>query len=464
MANIIVCFWSENGKAFYDNLSDYLKQNGNNILYLNMHNYITYSVWGTKYDIVNSDDLWNRVSSFRPDVILSFNNVFPNEFADKLDCPVCILDADTPDVGFWHRDKLKENADRYVFLGFQSASRDLYTKAFGHIKNFLYFPGATTMVAEKLPVDKNISFIGSNFLYLRVMLGEFKFVDDKDLFYDALKVYKIVRSQNETELKNLYENPLRNNSEYTDKLIVFASKQIAGMDRIRCLQVLSDMGLQVYGLDTWRELAYYDLDLALCYDETPITSLEENQYIYNTSKIAVNISHPQAKSAFSWRVMDIMATNACLLMEEKPDFDELFGKYISKEVHDAIIYHDEYDLRTKAKFLLENENFRKRCVKECQNAIEQNGRWKNRFKDLGDFLGMNFLSNNSMGKIVYVDYDTVASEVSESFYVRHIKPRWKLLVYLMLGTIYNLPPINFAVPKKARKRMLDRITTYGKKV
>ncbi len=36
---------------------------------------------------------------------------------------------------------------------------------------------------------------------------------------------------------------------------------------------------------------------------------------------------PLAKTSFSWRVMDIMASGACLLMEDKPDWRDLFEKY-----------------------------------------------------------------------------------------------------------------------------------------
>ena len=46
--------------------------------------------------------------------------------------------------------------------------------------------------------------------------------------------------------------------------------------------------------------------------------------------------------------MDIMASNSCLLMEDKPDWRDLFEKYLSKETLEAVIYKDRFDMREKA--------------------------------------------------------------------------------------------------------------------
>lgn len=41
MANVVVSFWSANGKVMYDAICDSFHENGNNVMYLNMFNYIS---------------------------------------------------------------------------------------------------------------------------------------------------------------------------------------------------------------------------------------------------------------------------------------------------------------------------------------------------------------------------------------------------------------------------------------
>ena len=169
------------------------------------------------------------------------------------------------------------------------------------------------------------------------------------------------------------------------------------------LQLLSDLGLKIYGVKWWKKIAFYDFELASCFDPTPIATIEENQWLYNTSKISVNISHPLAKTSFSWRVMDIMASNACLLTEDKPDWRDLFEKYLSKETLDAVIYKDRFDMREKAIKLLSDEKLRKNCVKELNHAIEENGRWIHRFSKLEEFLGTKLIGlKNKNPEYIYI--------------------------------------------------------------
>ena len=100
--------------------------------------------------------------------------------------------------------------------------------------------------------------------------------------------------------------------------------------------------------------------------------------------------------------MDIMASNSCLLMEDKPDWRDLFEKYLSKETLEAVIYKDRFDMREKAIKLLNDEELRLRCVADLNNAIEQNGRWENRFKELEKFTNIKLLNmDNKNNEVIF---------------------------------------------------------------
>ena len=101
-----------------------------------------------------------------------------------------------------------------------------------------------------------------------------------------------------------------------------------------------------------------------------VYSIQHNQDIYNRSKIGINVSHLQATSGFPWRVMDIMASNACLVTDKHEDFKRLFGK----------IPIPTYDSASEAymvcKELLKDEARRREIVMQCQEVINNNYRFK----------------------------------------------------------------------------------------
>ncbi len=475
MANVIVAFWTENGRVMYDAISDNLHRNGNNVMYLDMHDFISFSAWGTTYTISQEDKeyLTKKISRFKPDLILSFNNIFPHEFVIKLGCPICVIDADTPNMGFWNRDILKENKDRYVFLGLQKASEQFYKDAFGEIKRYLFWPPATMMQNTHQEPNINISFIGSNFLSIPHFVYNYDYLSNKEVFDDIITAFDNMNGEfcNDFDtFKNKYFSG--KDDAYTAKIFrFFYYHSLSGMERISYLSVLSDLGLKIYGLNTWRELLYFDIDLAKCFDDTNIATFKDNLLVYNRSKIAINISHKQAVSSFSWRVMDIMASNACLLMEDKPDWRDLFAKYLSPEVLDTIIYKDRFDMRQKAIKLLNDEELRKRCVAELNNAIEQNGRWEVRFKSLEKFLGIKLLKiKNAKPTYIKPRHQKPTKEITSPIQKTQkkkstiaklkIKKRSKLFFYSLLLLIAQVPVLDLFIRSKKRKKILRKINKW----
>ena len=479
MARVLLSYYTDYGEAMYDAISDTLRQNGNDIFRLNINCpkvYIT--KWGGESQVVE-ESLLADIKRFNPDVVFNFNNCLPINCYAILEesCKICIIDADAPSVAFWNVDAIKKHFNRVFFLGLQSCSKRMYEDFIGFgielsSKKYLYFPPATVVKNCKLKQDKNISFIGSNFYPLSIPEGEDFYGEVGLQLFDAFKKnYFLTLPQVQKICAGRCSSP--------EWMMEKVRAYYAGQDRLKYMQQLTDLGFTFYGVRWWNKIAYYDFELAKCFDPTPKTTIEENQWVYNTSKISVNFSHPLARSSFSWRVMDIMASNSCLLMEDKPDWHELFDKYLSQETLETVIYSDRFDMRDKAIRLLNDESLRLRCVKDLNNAIERNGRWELRFRVLGEFLGINFLKlkNNhptyiivsrESGKITKSDEGTAKPEEKSSnklvgdvkLKYRNFKNKYKLMFYLFVCFFAQIPPFSLFYKDRDRVRFLKKINKW----
>ena len=79
------------------------------------------------------------------------------------------------------------------------------------------------------------------------------------------------------------------------------------------LSSVLDLGLSLYGVD-WRAGEDNNIALMSAFDDIPKFSLKHNQDVYNVPKFCLRISHPQTRGyAFSWRVLELMASNRLLM-------------------------------------------------------------------------------------------------------------------------------------------------------
>lgn len=467
MARILISYFSDYGEAMYDAICSVLRKNGNDIFRMNINNTsVTITQWGGESRI-NDNTLLNKIHDFNPDIVLSFNNCLPQNCYEILDekCRICAVDADAPSVAFWNKDMVEKYFDRFVFLGLQSYSKTMYEDWLGiklTNKNYLYFPPATIVKNKKLKQDKNISFIGSNFYPLEVPLGQDFYGPDGIALYNAFEKNYFLTLD---EAKKICKQT--SNVEWMyEKVRAF----YCGQDRLRYMQQLTDLGFKFYGVRWWNHIAFYDFEIARCFDPTPKVTVEENEWVYNTSKISVNFSHPLAKSSFSWRVMDIMASNSCLLMEDKPDWRDLFEKYLSKDVLNVIIYKDRFDMRQKAIKLLKNEKLRLKCVAELNNAIEKNGRWDLRFKLLEKLSGIKLLKLKNKNPEYFVF--KVESKNTESLWQTNIKThqsflhslrlknRCILMGLLAVAFVVQIPVLDLAMRSHKRETLLHKIEKW----
>jgi hypothetical protein len=281
-----------------------------------------------------------------------------------------------------------------------SGSKKIYENFLGRelkSNEYLYLPPATAMKREDIKKSCNISFIGTNFFpsFLDYQFINLAKIDNKlvSSLHNDLKdnyFYKV---------EDLYKNKYQQYNDFADfkefcEIKNLVDRLYVGQNRLEYLSLLEDLGLIIYGV-SWNQVYSYDIKLLNSLNNKKILSIKDNEDVYNSSKISINISHPQATTAFSWRVTDIMSSSSCLVIENKPDWHDLFGRLISEKVKDAIIYKDRFDARNKCIELLKNEKLRQQCVEECNSAIEINGRWSNRFKLIEEFC-VNNLGKTTM--------------------------------------------------------------------
>ena len=173
-----------------------------------------------------------------------------------------------------------------------------------------------------------------------------------------------------------------------DNLFFYACR-VSGINRLRVLSELAPLGLEIrgqYWLLNDPTLAAFP-EVLFSYSNRAVHSIEDSQDFFNSSKISLNTKHIQAKSGFSWRVCDILASNACLVSEYAADLTEL-------GFTDVPTFTTPYEAREQCKKLLENENLRKDIVAHSHELINKNHRFKHILPQIEDFTGVTLHSED----------------------------------------------------------------------
>lgn len=450
MANVLITYYFDGNSnkpvPLYEAIATAFSFYGNKVLLINIKEFVSKN----KYCETLEGFDYNIIFSFSPDIIFTFNNTIPIDLVDMVSCPICVIDADAPDL-FWNINYLKNNRNKFLYLGMQKYSRRLYNSILNvelNKDNYSYFPSATSFRSDEIVKDKNIVFIGTSFNYSanNAILSKY----DKDII---TIIYSFIKEDYFIDFKKIYSSlNIGISEESYHELYNTIRNYYVHFRRIKSLSVLADLGLVLYGSGFDYLGNYYDLDILSCYDSTRIITKDDNQWAYNSSKVAVNISHPQAKSSFSWRVVDIMASNACLLMEDKPDWHHLFGRYISKVVKDSIIYHDDYDMRSKCINLLNDDGLRNKAVNECNYAIEKNGRWIHRLVNIEKLTGVLLVANN---KGLCTPYEYIYCNNGLKKTTNSIFKRMKRMIKVRLNIVKNIILIFLLALSMANKTKIE---------
>ena len=384
MANIFIAFY--NGimdrehpnvvPIFYEGFIAGLDKAGNQVYV------VTCPFFGMDFGEID-EELKRQIKGFAPDICFLFNNCF-YDLSDIVDCPIIIYEVDSP-VYFSNKENLRSKPERYLYFVGQSGSRDTICQMYGvSPQRVFHMPLFTEICAEDMEQTINISFIGSklepNPKFLTDRFGRMQPNREEREMYCRC-VEEIQKNPQITAEELIYHLQIMSEKVAVCLVIPEILMYLSDEKRIHVLSALVDMGLELYGTTSWREEYYYDYRLNLAYNGK-VYSLAENQKIYNSSKIGINISHVQAVSGFPWRVMDIMASNACLVTDYHSDFDRLFpGLKLP-------IYHSEYEAREICQSLLKDESRRKEIVAQCREVIDKKYRFKHLLKRMEECSGV----------------------------------------------------------------------------
>ena len=384
MANILFLYYQPivgdspyNLVCLYDSMFSELKNQGNNLLLINM------SVFKKNYfspTIVNKNDIISRIKKFNPELVITFNNQVLDKLFDIIDCPIILMDADSYDF-FSCKELLHKNISRYTMITLcNDWAKDYINLGFSPDKVH-YVPVATAIKKEDLPLDKNISFIGT---FFHTAGNTFSKIDDekRNIFYKAY--LEFLKTKN-YDYKSYFPDNL--GLETIDYHPFFDI-------RLLTLAHVLDLGLTLHGV-LWEQLRVVFPHIYAAYDSTPKFSLKHNQDLYNSSKICLNINHPQCHGyAFGWRVFDIMASNGCLVSTYSSELKDKTKGWV-----DIPMFHSPIEAREHCVKLLNNENMRKDIVEASQKFVEANCQWIDRFKQIENIVNVKLVNENKEGTI-----------------------------------------------------------------
>ncbi|MBQ8281425.1 MAG: glycosyltransferase family 1 protein [Lachnospiraceae bacterium] len=395
MAKIIVTYYKMQERTvgkrmyYYEAFIDELRQLGNDVLVVNTAFFNTYESNVVRHKELDRMIL-KKAQDFNPDLIITFNHRIPQCILDNIDVPVIIWDGDSP-LYLCDVDHIKENADRYKIFSISKEWYQDYMDMGFKSDSYAFMPNATSVRKKDMEQNMNITYLGTRiWTNLTVPKGMYR-----HLYLPQAR--KIVRENLNTG-KGL-------SSEYLDKyfkeqkeLLNWDEKMVYPLLEKRWLTLANvlDLGLTVCGsYSRWESVYEMMPQILAMYDPRRVWTLDENIDFYNSSKISLSPIHPQANGkAFPWRAFDVMASNACLVIERSSDFCDLI-----KDEVDIPVFDSPYEVRNICKELLENEDRRKEIVEQSQKWVEKNARWVDRFKETEQIVGVKLFNGNEMGSL-----------------------------------------------------------------
>lgn len=400
MANVIVIHYGGmlvKGKyqslVFYEGLIGALRKNGNNVMEIITNDLLERPWNGSNRlrSIINRSKLIKEIVSFKPDLIISFNNSSIEGLENEVKCPIAVWDADH----FYHfndLDKLRANKGRYVFFCSQSSDIADCQKIIGADPDQCFLVKPATSIRSDVTHEKtnNVLFIGTPFFNN----------DEKGKFYGHKKAYvelvkEMMRGEESGEsLMHKYRGRIPG----VDQTILdFGSVP----NRANTLAHVAPLGLSIHGGAGWLEIGLdFSLDIFSAYNPERIYSVAQTQEAYNKSKIGLNINHTQAKSGYSWRVMDILASSAVLVSNYSKDLADDLGEELAREV----FYSTPQEAYELCKKLLQDESLRMRIVQRSNEIVDKCHTWEVRVGEIENILKMKLVNKQvPEGKYILLD-------------------------------------------------------------
>lgn len=394
MAKVLVAFYNcmnvpENPNAmpaFYETFIEGMIRAGNEV------KTISHAFFGIESfpKIDTYPELEDQIKAFSPDICFIFNNCL-YDISDIVDCPIVVYEVDSPNY-YSNIEILKEKKDRFLHFVLQSSSRDFIRENWGIEDKYIFdVPFFTEVRAKDCGYERNIGFIGTNFVNtefsvtsivnlakpsLRDRLIYNKILDllENNPNIEAGLVGTLINEMGIDAMKDISPSVIKG------KILT----ELSGEKRIGVLGTIQPLGLEIFGTKNWADQYYANTALARAYNPTQIYTKAHNEYIYNTSRIGINVSHLQAVTGFPWRVMDILASNACLVSDYHLGFESVFG-----EISGIIpTYENAGDAYRVCRELLNDEKKRRYIVAACQEYIDEKYRFINCLNLIEQYSGV----------------------------------------------------------------------------
>lgn len=355
------------------------------------------------------------IKSFNPDLCILFCNKFW-DISRIVDCPILIYDTDSP-LEYAGINHLRANVDRYKFVTSHSEGIELLKNYMNAKKeNCSIIPFFSEVRANpNCQQERNISFLGTNWLwhgydFVSSYIRNNPSPEDREFAKQMLNRFVKYPFETTEQIKNsLNINSYDCTFDFNDTRR--AAIEISGLRRLHYLSSISDLGLEVRGAYWNIDCMNYFPDVAMCFNAAQTFTLQENEGFYNNSKLSLNTRHIQAQSGFSFRVCDIMASNACLISEESNDLKKLFPKL------NIPSFSTPSELRKICKELIANDDLRLEIVAQSQEAINQGHRFHHVLEKMESFCKIS-LRTSQLGTLsIYSDEDPVSYSSVASKYM-----------------------------------------------
>ena len=391
MARVLVSYYKiqeasiDEMLCYWDGFVHELHAAGNDVFIINTGYFNPYD----SNEVLNQELdelLLEKARAFDPELIITFNHRIPKSFLEEFsDIPIFLWDGDNL-IYFCDLPYIEEHKNRYQIISIVQDWRQDYLDFGFKDDQVLYVPPATAVRKRDVEQTMNVSFLGIR-LYHKSRY--FNYAKTHEYAPAFGKMVEEFLNTGNYQYRELFDNQFaKDNPE-----LVFSLEDLLPLFDYRWL-ILSnmlDLGLTISGYKSrWDDAAEFMPQLVAAYDPRRVWTLEDNINFYNASKISLCPISPQAQgSGFSWRVFDIMASNACLLMTTSSDLATL-----TKGQVDVPMFDTPWQARDLAKQLLADDARRKEIVEASQRYVDKNARWIHRFRQIQDVTGIRIASED----------------------------------------------------------------------
>lgn len=106
--------------------------------------------------------------------------------------------------------------------------------------------------------------------------------------------------------------------------------------------------------------------------------------------------HPQAQGkGFSWRCLDIMASNAAIVSSTSTELRGATKGYV-----DLPMFDSPGEVRDICQKLLQDEGYRREIVSGSQRYVDEKGRWIDRIRKMEGILGISLVLKEQVDEII----------------------------------------------------------------